>query len=54
MPGVGEDLEEIVQLDPFVVEGAASYEIVEFRTSQHHSALAPFADPGTRAVRGAP
>ena len=43
-----------MQHDPFVSEGAATYEIVEFRTSAHHPALAPFADPGTRVVRDAP
>ena len=46
-----EDLEQVMQHDPFVREGVASYEIVEFRSSLHHPALAPFADPGTRAVR---
>ena len=39
--------------DPFVSEGLARFEIVEFRTSLHHPALARFADEGTRAVRGA-
>ena len=44
-------LEACMQQDPFVREGLASFEIVEFRTSLHHPALARFADPGTRAVR---
>ncbi|MCP3979157.1 MAG: GTP cyclohydrolase [bacterium] len=46
-----EDLDEVLRHDPFVVEGAATYEIVEFKTSLHHPTLAPFADPGTRKVR---
>ena len=49
-----EDLDDVMQHDPFVREGVASYEIVEFRSSLHHPALAPFADPGTRAVREVP
>lgn len=48
------DLEEILEADPFVREGAASFRIVEFRTSLHHEALAPFADPGTRPVEDVP
>ena len=40
--------------DPFVSEGVARFEIVEFKTSLHHPALARFADEGTRTVRGAP
>ena len=44
------DLEMILKEDPFVREGAAEIEIIEFRTSLHHPALAPFADKGTRAV----
>ena len=44
----------LMELDPFVREGLASYEIVEFRTSLHHPALARFADHGTRAVPDAP
>jgi uncharacterized protein YciI len=47
-----EDLEAFVERDPFVLEGLASFEIVEFRTSLHHPALSRFADPRTRAVRG--
>ncbi len=49
-----EDLEEILDHDPFVSEGAATYEIMEFRTSLHHPALAPFADEGTRAAGDVP
>lgn len=46
-----EDLDEIMSHDPFVREGAATYEIVEFRASLHHEALKPFADRGTRTLR---
>ena len=49
-----EDLETVMRHDPFVRDGLASFEIVEFRTSLHHPALAPFADPRTRAVRDVP
>jgi uncharacterized protein YciI len=48
------DLEEILQHDPFIKQGLATYEIVEFRTSLHHPALAAFADPRTRTVRDVP
>ena len=48
------DLEEVMRHDPFVVEGAATFEITEFRTSLHHPGFAPFADKGTRPVRDAP
>ena len=48
------DLDEIMAHDPFVVQGLATYEIVEFRTSLHHPALAPFADPRTRVARRVP
>jgi uncharacterized protein YciI len=48
------DLEALMRHDPFVSEGLARCEIVEFRTSLHHPALARFADPGTRAVRDVP
>ena len=44
-------LDARMQQDPFVREGLASFEIVEFKTSLHHPALARFADPGTRAAR---
>ena len=44
------DLEEVMGHDPFVREGAATIEIVEFRTSLYHPTLAEFADRGTRAV----
>lgn len=49
-----QDLESVMQHDPFVQEGLARFEIVEFRTSLHHPALKRFADPGTRAVRDVP
>jgi uncharacterized protein YciI len=42
-----EALVEIMQRDPFCRHGAATFEIVEFRTSQHDPAFAPFADGGT-------
>jgi uncharacterized protein YciI len=48
------DLESRMRLDPFVASGAATFSIVEFRTSLHHPALAPFADPKTRMVRHVP
>lgn len=49
-----QELEKIMELDPFVREGLAKFEIVEFRTSLHHPVLARFADPGTRAARNTP
>ena len=48
------DLETVLEHDPFVREGVATYEIVEFRTSLHHPALKRFADPRTRTVRDVP
>src|SRR5262245_27518125 len=42
-----EALAEIMQRDPFSQNGVATFEIVEFRTSQHDPAFAPFADEGT-------
>ena len=39
-----EALAELMQHDPFVQNGAATFEIVQFRTSQHDPAFAPFAD----------
>ena len=47
-----DELETLMQRDPFVSEGLATFEIVEFLTSLHHPALSRFADPRTRAVRG--
>ena len=44
------DVEDVIALDPFVTNGLASHEIIEFRTSQHHPLMKPFADPGTRAM----
>jgi uncharacterized protein YciI len=49
-----EDLETVMKHDPFVAQGAATYDIIEFRTSMHHPCLAPFADPRTRAMRDVP
>jgi uncharacterized protein YciI len=49
-----EALAALMEQDPFVREGLAGFELVEFRTSLHHPALARFADEGTRAVRDAP
>lgn len=46
-----EALETLMHQDPFIREGLASFEIVEFLTSLHHPALSGFADPRTRAVR---
>ncbi len=45
-----EDLATRMEHDPFVSEGLARFEIIEFRTSLHHPTLARFADPGTRSV----
>ena len=39
-----ESLNEIMENDPFCRAGVATFEIVEFRTSQHDPAFAPFAD----------
>jgi uncharacterized protein YciI len=52
--GSREDLEAIMVHDPFVEAGAATFEIVEFRSSLYHPALAAFADPRTRAVTDVP
>jgi uncharacterized protein YciI len=52
--GTRADLEALMSHDPFVARGLARFEIVEFRSSLHHPALAPFADPRTRAVRDVP
>ena len=48
------DIETIMQHDPFIRENLATFEVLEFRTSLHHPALAPFADEGTRSVRDVP
>jgi uncharacterized protein YciI len=48
------ELAAVMERDPFVREGLARFEIVEFRTSLHHPALARFADSGTRAARNVP
>lgn len=44
------EVEAVMQHDPFVQEGVARYEIIEFRTSMHHPEFASFADAETRAV----
>ena len=49
-----EALATLMEHDPFIREGLARFQIVEFRTSLHHPSLAPFADEGTRAVRDVP
>ena len=41
-----EQLEGILDLDPFVVAGVATYEVIEFRTSQHDPALPAVRRPG--------
>jgi uncharacterized protein YciI len=46
-----EELETRMDQDPFVREGLARFQVVEFRTSLHHPDLARFADEGTRPVR---
>lgn len=48
------DLAEILAHDPFLRDGLASCEIVEFRTSLYHPDLKRFADPGTRRARRVP
>ena len=48
------DLETIMSHDPFIRTGAATYEIIDFRTSLHHPALAAFADPRTRPAKDVP
>ena len=45
-----EALAALMEHDPFIREGLATFEIVEFRTSLHHAALARFADEDTRAA----
>ncbi len=43
-------LTEVMEQDPFIQDEAATFEIIQFRTSLHHHAFAALADPGTRAV----
>jgi uncharacterized protein YciI len=43
-------LREIMASDPFISEGAADFEVIQFRSSLHAAAFAPFADRGTRPV----
>ena len=40
-------LVEIMENDPFCRNGVATFEVVEFRTSQHDPVFAPFADGAT-------
>ena len=40
-------LVELMQRDPFCQSGVATFEVIEFRTSQHDPAFAPFADDET-------
>lgn len=42
-----EALVELMQRDPFCQHGAATFQVIEFRTSQHDPAFAPFADGET-------
>jgi len=39
-----EALVELMRRDPFCQNGVATFEVIEFRTSQHDPAFAPFAD----------
>ena len=43
-----EALVEIMQRDPFCRNGVATFEVIQFRTSQHDPAFSPFADDETR------
>ena len=43
-----EALAAIMAKDPFCARGVATFEIIEFRTSQHDPAFAPFADADAR------
>jgi uncharacterized protein YciI len=47
-------IDSLMTQDPFVREAAATCEVIEFRTSLHHPALASFADPRTRSVADVP
>lgn len=40
-------LVELMQRDPFLQNGVATIQVIEFRTSQFDPAFAPFADSGT-------
>ena len=42
-----EALVELMQRDPFIRNGVATFEVIQFRTSQHDPAFAPFADDET-------
>jgi uncharacterized protein YciI len=39
-----EALVEILQRDPFVAHGVATFQVIQFRTSHHDPEFAPFAD----------
>jgi uncharacterized protein YciI len=39
-----EALTEIIEQDPFVEKGIATYEIIQFNTSQHDPEFSPFVD----------
>ena len=43
-------LTTLMQQDPFVTAGAASFVVTEFRTSLHHADFKAVADAGTRTV----
>jgi len=45
-----EKLHALMQQDPFVTRGIATFTVTEFRTSLHHSSFKALADPGTRTV----
>ena len=40
-----EALVAIMERDPFYAHGVATFEVIQFRTSQHDPEFAPFADP---------
>jgi uncharacterized protein YciI len=42
-----EALVAIMQRDPFCENGVATFEVIQFRTSQHDPAFGPFADEET-------
>lgn len=46
-----EELTALMADDPFVAEGAATFEILEFRTSLHAACFKEMADPRTRTIR---
>ncbi len=40
-----EVIQALMEKDPFVIEGVATFEIIEFNTSQSDPAFKPFVDP---------